>query len=1522
MQMTAPSRPSFARRWFAPTLSLILSLCLLAGAVPSRAGAPERRAFPNSFKSASREKKLALAPSAAAPASAKVEFQVALKMRDFAKLQDRIARGEHLSDKELREHYLPLAADHQAVVKWAEAQGLTVLDHDPRHLSVRVSGTVAAAEHALATRYERVNVDGKEYLAAQGMPSLPARIAAPVLGINGLQPYLKVQTNSVTVKDQAPYIPSDILDAYGAKGLTGVDGTTLTGRGQTIAVLIDTFPADTDLTAFWTNTGSTQNRANVTEINVNNVTPLPAPSGEETLDVSWAGGIAPAAKIRVYAVGSMELTDLDKGLQRIISDMDTGVTINELTVSTTMPETFVSPDEVMTESQYYAILAAQGVSIFVAAGDGGSAPDATPQVYYPASDPSVTAVGGTTLTLNTLNLTGSQETAWDGTAGTAGTVADGTSTVGASGGGESLFFNVPAYQTGLTVGADTDVPVAMRAVPDVSSAADPTKGAYLVFTKTPVGGVASTVPTVITSGGTSWSAPTWAGFGALINQARELAGVPDVGLLNPSIYPLLDTGNFHDIVGNSTTGATATVANPAVFGYDEITGLGTPVMSNLVATLTNVASLEVDSFAPQSGIAGTQVTLRGAGLDRTFSVRFNGTSAVTFAAVSGTELTVTVPNGATTGPIAVTARGGTVATSAENFTVLPVDAGANDNFVNAQVIGIGQTRLIGSNVGATKEAGEPDHAGNPGGASVWYKWTSPKSNAYTFNTIGSSFDTLLAVYTGADVADLTPVVSNDDAAGTASSVVFQAPQGTTYYIAVDGVQQGNGVAAQGTVVLNEVEDGTMPVVNDFTPTTGSTGTSVQIFGANLFAVSTVEFGGVSAPFVINSVSQITATVPAGALTGRITLLDTLGDRVRSSGIFTVVNPPMNDDFAAATPLVGTAPSKAGSNVGATKEPGEPDHADNPGGTSVWFTWTAPASGPYRVTTFGSTFDTLLAVYTGDDVAALTPVASNDDAGPLGTSATAFTAVAGTVYHLAVDGYDGATGNYQLNLQAVSGAPAITSLDPAVGGAGTDVAIEGSGFLTTTGVRFNGVAAPGFLVNSDTQITVTAPTGVTTGHVTVTATGGTATSPGVFTVVPRPGNDDFVDSIQLVGAAPLNVSGYTEGATKEAGEPVIVAGDAGGHSVWFTWTAPVSGTVTVTTRGSDFDTLLGIYTGSTVSNLTPVAVNDDDPEGGVTSAITLSVLRGTTYRIVIDGANGDAGNYVLNILNTTATLNLYSTAFEAAEGFTVKQPLVGQNGWLALTGGSGEATALSPGGNGIIANAIPGQGQQAFVGNLPPTDGSAAVAVYHPITYPPADGNYPLVNFSTQVRFTNSTNGQHDRFGFAPGHVVTDADTGDLTETPYFTLFFDESSGVVFYVLDNRQAVATGATFSNDVTYALQMLLDFQNNVWSATLNGKAIVTNAPLSTLGKPDTLTAIAAEWSLANAATPGDNSMAFDNYTVETPQAQAPAILVQPTDVTTTSGSTVSFSVVADGDADLVLPVVFQRRGHPRGSRQEVDV
>jgi hypothetical protein len=128
--------------------------------------------------------------------------------------------------------------------------------------------------------------------------------------------------------------------------------------------------------------------------------------------------------------------------------------------------------------------------------------------------------------------------------------------------------------------------------------------------------------------------------------------------------------------------------------------------------------------------------------------------------------------------------------------------------------------------------------------------------------------------------------------------------------------------------------------------------------------------------------------------------------------------PANDDFAAAIPITDAVGAHAGTTLGATKEAGEPNHAGNAGGRSIWYTWTAPETGTFVFQTFGSSFDTLLAVYTGTDVGALTEVASSDDDVGLEStrSRVAFVATDGTFYAVAVDGFGGKAGRARLAWQ--------------------------------------------------------------------------------------------------------------------------------------------------------------------------------------------------------------------------------------------------------------------------------------------------------------------------------------------------------------------------------------------------------------------------------------------------------------------------------------------------------------------------
>ena len=135
--------------------------------------------------------------------------------------------------------------------------------------------------------------------------------------------------------------------------------------------------------------------------------------------------------------------------------------------------------------------------------------------------------------------------------------------------------------------------------------------------------------------------------------------------------------------------------------------------------------------------------------------------------------------------------------ASRTWTISGSTSTSNDVFANAKALATGSGTTTGSTVGTSKEDGEPNHAGNAGGRSIWFSWTAPKTATVTFDTIGSPYDTLLAAYTGISVGALSARASNDDASGLQSRISFSATAGVTYRIAVDGY---NG--ASGSVTLN------------------------------------------------------------------------------------------------------------------------------------------------------------------------------------------------------------------------------------------------------------------------------------------------------------------------------------------------------------------------------------------------------------------------------------------------------------------------------------------------------------------------------------------------------------------------------------------------------------------------------------------------------------------------------------------------------------------------------------------------
>jgi kumamolisin len=509
-----------------------------------------------------------------------IKFQVALPMRAFPELQDRLSRGELIAEEEMLQKYYPLSADYEKTVEWLFGQGLTITLQDPHHLAVFVSGSVAHVGEIFQTTFARVTTEEGEFTSAISPPSMPAAETGAILGINGLQPHihphkhakLQLLSTSATGGNGPPFLPSQIALAYHGNGLSQ------TGAGQKIAIVIDTFPRTSDLTAFWTACNVSQTTANIEFIKVFSGS-LPATSGEETLDVEWASAMAPAAKVRVYAAKSLSFVNLDAAYQNIINDLPTQPTLHQVSLSYGAGETYVSTAQMDTDAQYFASLASAGVTVLVSSGDGGSSPGTSghdhtgpTQVETPANDPYVTPVGGTSLIVDSVTGSTTSESAW----------LDG-------GGGISSHFSRPTWQIGTGVPSGST-----RLVPDVAMVADQNTGGYLIFN-----GQAYIV------GGTSWSAPIWAGLCALINQSRVSAGQPVLGLLGPKIYPLLGSTSFVDITtGNNGTGGVYN-AGP---GFDLCTGVGVPNFSALLTALTPLPPSITVQPANQTAYQGQTLT--------------------------------------------------------------------------------------------------------------------------------------------------------------------------------------------------------------------------------------------------------------------------------------------------------------------------------------------------------------------------------------------------------------------------------------------------------------------------------------------------------------------------------------------------------------------------------------------------------------------------------------------------------------------------------------------------------------------------------------------------------------------------------------------------------------------------------------------------------------------------------------------------------------------------------------------------
>jgi serine/threonine protein kinase, bacterial len=554
--------------------------------------------------------------------NATMPFNVALKMRNFAELEARLAQGETIDPGEMAARYWPLPEDYAATANWLTQQGFTI-GPESGGFMIFVRGTVAQVRDAFQVSFARVANEGAEFTSAISAPSVPAELAPALIGINGLQPHLRkhpmlAHPRSVTTPTGSAYLPSDILAAYGANTLTQ------TGAGQTIAIVMEAYPKTSDLTKFWTTCNISQSLGNVTFLNVNEGPPSNPSSDdldEASLDTEWSSSIAPAAKIRFYGVPELDDSDLDAAYSQIYNDAtNSTLAFGIHVVSMSFGGSEESEASMATEDQDFAQLASAGVTVFVSSGDDGEG------VESPSSDPNVTAVGGTSITLNT-NDTVATETAWSD-----------------SSGGQSSVYAKPAWQTG------TGVPGAnpYRMTPDVAAPADPDNGGLIIVNGT-----------MLPIGGTSWGAPTWAGLAARIDQALATNNPPkSLGLLGPKIYPLLDSNCFFDITSDENSENESYIAYPAGIDYDMATGIGRPIFPALLQELTTVVE------APRNVIVAP-------GEDAFFSPITHGANSFQWQVMAaGTTTWVNLANngtysGVTTGVLTVNAV--TTAMSGDQF---------------------------------------------------------------------------------------------------------------------------------------------------------------------------------------------------------------------------------------------------------------------------------------------------------------------------------------------------------------------------------------------------------------------------------------------------------------------------------------------------------------------------------------------------------------------------------------------------------------------------------------------------------------------------------------------------------------------------------------------------------------------------------------------------------------------------------------------------------------------------------------
>ncbi|CAB4810665.1 unannotated protein [freshwater metagenome] len=492
----------------------------------------------------------------------------------------------------------------------------------------------------------------------------------------------------------------------------------------------------------------------------------------------------------------------------------------------------------------------------------------------------------------------------------------------------------------------------------------------------------------------------------------------------------------------------------------------------------------------------------------------------------------------------------------------------NDFFAEALSLAPPSGTEVDSNLSATLESSEPalDVLTTGGGASVWYRYTAVQTGNLTVNTSGSQFDTVLTAYTGSTISNLTRLTFNDD------------------------IDYSAGVTASSI---------------SFNATAGIT-----------YHLRVTSFGSARGDITLNwtQVNSCTAT-PAG------------------------------DFFCAAISRTGDNQSTTHSNTGTSTETNEPQPINSSMQASVWFAYTPAANGTLALSVTNSSINSVLSVHIGGILSNLTaPSGWTDTTGSNSYSASAFNVVKDTTYFIRVASTDQSRGSFTLT-HTFSATPIITvpaaPREVIATAATTDGVVNVSWTEPTSSVGSNNPPITSYeaTANPGGQFCIaTAPTmscsisGLTNWNaytVSVAARNSVGLGPSASApAIVRPGTyDDFFATPRTINGLSGTSTSNNDFASVEVNEPNH-AGYLASDSVWFNYTAPASGQVSISTAGSNFDTLLAVYTGNLINSLNSIASNDDI-KNGQSSAVSFAAIGGQTYRIAIDGFANFTGNVTLN-----------------------------------------------------------------------------------------------------------------------------------------------------------------------------------------------------------------------------------------------------------------------------------------------------